>query len=81
MRLMADADSGWGTGQGCGGDRQLQRAGITEKMRAGEGKDEYRLRNWLWDRALSGDILVEQNIHIIDLVQLDAGGASAEGDG
>jgi myo-inositol 2-dehydrogenase/D-chiro-inositol 1-dehydrogenase len=30
-------------------------------------KDEYRLRNWLWDRAFSGDILVEQNIHIIDL--------------
>ncbi len=29
--------------------------------------DEHRLRNWLWDRALSGDILVEQNIHIIDL--------------
>jgi predicted dehydrogenase len=25
------------------------------------------LRNWLWDRVLSGDILVEQNIHIIDL--------------
>ena len=25
------------------------------------------MRNWLWDRALSGDILVEQNIHIIDL--------------
>ena len=38
-----------------------------EKLRAGESKDEYRLRNWLWDRALSGDILVEQNIHIIDL--------------
>jgi myo-inositol 2-dehydrogenase / D-chiro-inositol 1-dehydrogenase len=30
-------------------------------------RDEYRLRNWLWDRALSGDILVEQNIHIVDL--------------
>ena len=29
--------------------------------------DEFRLRNWLWDRVLSGDILVEQNIHIIDL--------------
>ena len=29
--------------------------------------DEFRLRNWLWDRALSGDILVEQNIHVIDL--------------
>ena len=39
----------------------------TEKVHAGAGPDEYRLRNWLWDRALSGDILVEQNIHIIDL--------------
>ncbi len=38
-----------------------------EKNRTGAGPDEYRLRNWLWDRALSGDILVEQNIHIIDL--------------
>ncbi len=39
----------------------------TEKTRPGAQADEYRLRNWLWDRALSGDILVEQNIHIIDL--------------
>jgi myo-inositol 2-dehydrogenase/D-chiro-inositol 1-dehydrogenase len=39
----------------------------TEKKREGESAEEYRLRNWLWDRALSGDILVEQNIHIIDL--------------
>jgi predicted dehydrogenase len=39
----------------------------TEKVRPGAGHDEYRLRNWLWDRALSGDILVEQNIHIVDL--------------
>jgi myo-inositol 2-dehydrogenase/D-chiro-inositol 1-dehydrogenase len=38
-----------------------------EKGNASMSKDEYRLRNWLWDRALSGDILVEQNIHIIDL--------------
>ena len=30
--------------------------------------DEFRLRNWLWDRVLSGDILVEQNIHVIDLI-------------
>jgi myo-inositol 2-dehydrogenase / D-chiro-inositol 1-dehydrogenase len=29
--------------------------------------DELRLRNWLWDRVLSGNILVEQNIHVIDL--------------
>lgn len=39
----------------------------TEKTHPGITPDEYRLRNWLWDRALSGDILVEQNIHIIDL--------------
>ncbi len=44
-----------------------------EKVRAGESADEYRLRNWLWDRALSGDILVEQNIHIIDLANLILG--------
>ncbi|HEY1985196.1 MAG TPA: Gfo/Idh/MocA family oxidoreductase [Terracidiphilus sp.] len=39
----------------------------TEKTHPNIKPDEYRLRNWLWDRALSGDILVEQNIHIIDL--------------
>jgi myo-inositol 2-dehydrogenase/D-chiro-inositol 1-dehydrogenase len=38
-----------------------------EKPCPGASPDEYRLRNWLWYRALSGDILVEQNIHIIDL--------------
>jgi len=29
--------------------------------------DERRLRNWLYDRVLSGDIIVEQNIHVIDI--------------
>lgn len=29
--------------------------------------DELRIRNWLWDRVLSGNILVEQNIHVIDI--------------
>jgi len=28
--------------------------------------DERRLRNWIHDKVLSGDILVEQNIHLID---------------
>ncbi|QNI36506.1 Gfo/Idh/MocA family protein [Edaphobacter albus] len=31
------------------------------------GTDEYRLRNWLLYKNLSGDILVEQNIHVIDV--------------
>ena len=30
-------------------------------------RDEQRLRNWLWDKTLSGDILLEQNIHVIDV--------------
>ncbi|MGA8529008.1 MAG: Gfo/Idh/MocA family oxidoreductase [Acidobacteriaceae bacterium] len=34
---------------------------------SGWSTDEFRLRNWLWDLALSGDIIVEQNIHVIDL--------------
>jgi len=28
---------------------------------------ERRLRNWVHDKALSGDIIVEQNVHIIDV--------------
>ena len=28
---------------------------------------EGRIRNWLRDRALSGDIIVEQNIHVLDI--------------
>src|SRR5438552_2039776 len=28
---------------------------------------ERRLRNWVYDRALSGDIIVEENIHVIDI--------------
>jgi predicted dehydrogenase len=29
---------------------------------------ELRLRNWYWDKVLSGDIIVDQNLHVIDLV-------------
>jgi myo-inositol 2-dehydrogenase / D-chiro-inositol 1-dehydrogenase len=29
--------------------------------------NERRLRNWIYDRTLSGDIIVEQNIHVIDI--------------
>src|SRR5207249_8505145 len=28
---------------------------------------ERRLRNWVHDRVLSGDIIVEQNIHVVDI--------------
>jgi predicted dehydrogenase len=33
----------------------------------GASPEEKRLRNWVWDRTLSGDIIVEQNIHVIDM--------------
>jgi predicted dehydrogenase len=35
--------------------------------RPGMSEDEMMIRNWLWYRNLSGDILVEQNIHVIDI--------------
>ena len=28
---------------------------------------EWRIRNFYWDRVLSGDVIVDQNIHIIDI--------------
>lgn len=33
----------------------------------GASPSEHRLRNWVYDRVLSGDIIVEQNIHVIDI--------------
>jgi predicted dehydrogenase len=33
----------------------------------GASATQRRLRNWIYDRVLSGDILVEQNIHLIDV--------------
>jgi myo-inositol 2-dehydrogenase/D-chiro-inositol 1-dehydrogenase len=42
-----------------------------------------RLRNWVFDQALSGDIIVEQNIHVIDVANwyLQARPVSAHGTG
>ncbi len=34
---------------------------------AGLSHDEFRLRNWNWDLTLSGDIIVEQDIHVVDI--------------
>jgi predicted dehydrogenase len=38
-----------------------------ERHWAGATGDVLRLRNWIQDRVLSGDIIVEQNIHAIDI--------------
>lgn len=34
---------------------------------ASMSQNELRLRNWNWELALSGDIIVEQDIHVIDI--------------
>lgn len=42
-----------------------------------------RLRNWVFDQALSGDIIVEQNIHVLDVMNwyLQGHPEKASGDG
>ncbi len=51
--------------------------------RAEEGTPEARMRNWVFDIALSGDIIVEQNIHVLDVATwlLDAAPIKAHGTG
>lgn len=39
---------------------------LDRQNKPGMSETEARLRNWVFDKVLSGDILVEQNIHIID---------------
>jgi len=39
---------------------------LRPRHRPGAPEEENRLRNWVFDIALSGDIIVEQNIHVID---------------
>jgi len=40
---------------------------LTPQAKPGMAPAEARLRNWVFDKALSGDIIVEQNIHVIDV--------------
>ncbi|MBI4560327.1 MAG: Gfo/Idh/MocA family oxidoreductase [Candidatus Hydrogenedentes bacterium] len=43
-------------------------------VQAPPGTEEARLRNWVFDKALSGDIIVEQNIHVLDVANWFLGG-------
>ena len=40
---------------------------LNPKNRPGMSPGEARLRNWVFDKVLSGDIIVEQNIHVLDV--------------
>ena len=42
-------------------------AHLDRPERPNASPDEQRLRNWVWYRDLSGDIVVEQNIHVLDM--------------
>jgi predicted dehydrogenase len=39
---------------------------LRPKSKPGESERDSRIRNWVFDKVLSGDIIVEQNIHVID---------------
>ena len=41
---------------------------LGRQNKPGMSDTEARLRNWVFDKALSGDIITEQNIHILDIV-------------
>ncbi len=43
-------------------------ADLLRKDKPGMPAQEARIRNWVFDKILSGDILVEQNIHVLDIV-------------
>ncbi len=44
-----------------------QTGALRPKNVPGASADENRLRNWVFDIALSGDIIVEQNVHVLDV--------------
>jgi myo-inositol 2-dehydrogenase / D-chiro-inositol 1-dehydrogenase len=56
---------------------------VDRERRAAPANSELRLRAWVTDRLLSGDIIVEQNIHAIDMAcrLLDAAPLRAYGTG
>jgi len=37
-------------------------------IKTAPGTETARMRNWVFDKALSGDIIVEQNIHVLDVM-------------
>ncbi len=49
------------------GEAHYNAAALSLRDAAGAAPAELRLRRWVQDRVLSGDILVEQNIHSVDI--------------
>lgn len=55
-------------GEVCFGEASYHCDRIKAKAAPGQSPQEARLRNWVFDQALSGDIIVEQNIHTLDVM-------------
>lgn len=55
-----------GIGELCFGEALYHAGRLTAK--GPDGDNARRLQNWVFDQALSGDIIVEQNIHTIDVM-------------
>lgn len=45
------------------------------------GSEVARMRNWVFDKALSGDIIVEQNIHVLDVANWFLGATPIKANG
>jgi predicted dehydrogenase len=56
-----------GIGTVTGGSIHYHAKELTYPERPGAAALEKRIRNFYWDRVLSGDVIVDQNIHVIDI--------------
>jgi myo-inositol 2-dehydrogenase / D-chiro-inositol 1-dehydrogenase len=56
-----------GLGEIAAGEAHYYCPAPEERRWTGAAGDVLRLRNWIQDRVLSGDIIVEQNIHALDI--------------
>ena len=67
----------------CFGESDYHAGRLAVKEGSPEGSPEHRLRNWVFDQQLSGDIITEQNIHTLDVMNWSMGTppASAVGTG
>ena len=55
------------------GDVYYMAGALSDRSKPGESKTQTLLRNWPFDIALSGDIIVEQDIHVLDMLNWHLG--------
>ncbi len=80
---MVDRVRRGGIGKVTGGAIHYHAKALHYPPRPGASALEKRIRNFYWDRVLSGDVIVDQNIHVIDVTNwvLEAYPVKASGTG